>query len=142
MLRRFLQSPSDLPCSAPPWGTLAAVEMTDGKIRWQVPLGTMQDFGGHHASPVPPGSISLGGPIATAGGLIFIAGTTDSAIRAFDVETGKELWKWQLPASGNATPMTYRLGATGKQYLVIAAGGHPKITEESLSDALVAFTLP
>jgi quinoprotein glucose dehydrogenase len=142
MLRRFLQSPSDLPCSAPPWGTLAAVDMTDGKIRWQVPLGTMQDFGGAHASPVPPGSISLGGPIATAGGLIFIAGTTDSAIRAFNVETGKELWKWQLPASGNATPMTYRLGAAGKQYLVIAAGGHPKITEESLSDALVAFTLP
>jgi quinoprotein glucose dehydrogenase len=142
MLRRFLQSPSDLPCSAPPWGTLAAVEMTNGKIRWQVPLGTMQDFGGQHGSPVPPGSISLGGPIVTAGGLIFIAGTADSAIRAFDVETGKELWKWQLPASGNATPMTYRLGATGKQYLVIAAGGHPKITEESLSDALVAFTLP
>jgi len=142
MLRRFLQSPSDLPCSPPPWGTLAAVDMTGGKIRWQVPLGTMQDFGGAHASPVPPGSISLGGPIATAGGLIFIAGTADSAIRAFDVETGKELWKWQLPASGNATPMTYRLGATGKQYLVIAAGGHSKITEESLSDALVAFTLP
>src|SRR5579864_3269590 len=142
MLRRFLQSPSDLPCSAPPWGTLAAVDMTEGKIRWQVPLGSMQDFGGAHASPVPPGSISLGGPIVTAGGLIFIAGTTDSAIRGFDVETGKELWKWKLPASGNATPMTYALGANGKQYLVIAAGGHPKITEESLSDALVAFTLP
>ena len=142
MLRRFLQSPSDLPCSAPPWGTLAAVDMTEGKIRWQVPLGSMQDFGGAHASRVPPGSISLGGPIVTAGGLIFIAGTTDSAIRGFDVETGKELWKWKLPASGNATPMTYALGANGKQYLVIAAGGHPKITEESLSDALVAFTLP
>jgi quinoprotein glucose dehydrogenase len=142
ILRRFLQSASDLPCNPPPWGTLAAVDMTNGKIRWQVPLGTMQDFGGAHASPIPPGSISLGGPIATAGGLIFIAGTTDSAIRGFDVETGKELWKWQLPASGNATPMTYLLSSTGKQYLVIAAGGHPKITEESLSDALVAFTLP
>jgi quinoprotein glucose dehydrogenase len=142
MLRRFLQSPSDLPCNAPPWGTLAAVDMTDGKIRWQVPLGTMQEFGGAHASSIPPGSISLGGPIATAGGLVFIAGTTDSAIRGFDVETGKELWRWQLPASGNATPMTYRLGSNGKQYVVIAAGGHPKITEESLSDALVAFTLP
>ncbi len=142
ILRRFLQSASDLPCNPPPWGTLAAVDMTNGKIRWQVPLGTMQDFGGAHASPIPPGSISLGGPIATAGGLVFIAGTTDSAIRGFDVETGKELWKWQLPASGNATPMTYLLSSTGKQYLVIAAGGHPKITEESLSDALVAFTLP
>jgi len=74
--------------------------------------------------------------------VVFIAGTTDSYIRGFDVETGKELWKAQLPASANATPMTYRLGANGKQYLVIAAGGHPKLTEEKLADALVAFTLP
>jgi quinoprotein glucose dehydrogenase len=142
LYRRFLQSPSDLPCSAPPWGVLTAVDMTEGKIRWQVPLGSMQDFGGTHKHQIPPGSISLGGPIVTAGGLVFIAGTTDSYIRGFDVETGKELWKAQLPASANATPMTYRLGANGKQYLVIAAGGHPKITEEKLSDALVAFTLP
>jgi quinoprotein glucose dehydrogenase len=141
LFRRFLQSPSDLPCTAPPWGMLTAVDMAEGKIRWQVPLGSMQDFGGKHP-PVPPGSISLGGPIVTAGGLVFIAGTLDPFIRAFDVETGKELWKAQLPASGNATPMTYRLGSNGKQYLVIAAGGHPKITEESLGDALIAFTLP
>lgn len=142
LFRRFLQSPSDLPCSAPPWGLLTAVDMTEGKIRWQVPLGSMQDFGGSHAQQIPAGSISLGGPIITAGGVVFIAGTTDSFIRGFDVETGKELWKAQLPASGNATPMTYRLAANDKQYLVIAAGGHPKITEESLSDAIVAFTLP
>ena len=141
LFRRFLQSPSDMPCNAPPWGTLAAVDMTEGKIRWQVPLGSMQDFGGKQP-PTPPGSISLGGPILTAGGLAFIAGTFDPYLRAFDIETGKELWKVQLPASGNATPMTYRLAANGKQYVVIAAGGHPKITEESLSDALVAFTLP
>jgi len=141
MIRRFLQSPSDLPCTSPPWGTLAAVDMTEGKIRWQVPLGSMQDFGGAHDS-IPPGSISLGGPIATAGGLIFIAGTTDPYIRAFDVENGKELWKARLPAGGNATPITYRFNSAGKQYLVIAAGGHPKIPEEPLGDALVAFTLP
>jgi quinoprotein glucose dehydrogenase len=140
MIRRFLQSPSDLPCTAPPWGTLAAVDMNAGKIRWQVPLGSMQNFGGPH-DPVPPGSISLGGPIVTAGGLIFIAGTTDPYIRAFDVENGKELWKARLPASGNATPITY-VSSTGKQYLVIAAGGHPKISEEELGDALLAFTLP
>ena len=72
----------------------------------------------------------------------FNAGTFDPFLRAFDIETGKELWKAQLPAGGHATPMTYRLGANGKQYVLIAAGGHPKITEESLSDALVAFTLP
>jgi quinoprotein glucose dehydrogenase len=142
LYRRFLQSPSDLPCSAPPWGTLAAVDMTKGEIRWQIPLGSMQEFGGPHAQQIPAGSISLGGPIITAGGIVFIAGTTDSFIRGFDVETGKELWKAQLPASANATPMTYRLGTNGKQYLVVAAGGHPKITEEVLGDSLVAFTLP
>jgi quinoprotein glucose dehydrogenase len=141
LFRRFLQSPSDLPCAAPPWGQLTAVDMVEGKIRWQVPLGSMQGFGGAHGS-VPPGSISLGGPIVTAGGIVFIAGTTDSYIRGFDVETGKELWKAQLPAGANATPMTYRLRSGGKQYLVIAAGGHPKIAEEQMGDALVAFTLP
>lgn len=141
LFRRFLQSPSDLPCTAPPWGLLTAVDMIEGKIRWQIPLGSMQDFGGKQP-PVPPGSISLGGPIVTVGGLVFIAGTFDPYIRAFDIETGKELWKAELPVRGHATPMTYRLGKNGKQYLVIAAGGHPKITEESLGDALVAFILP
>lgn len=142
MARRFLQSPSNLPCSLPPWGLLTAVDMNEGKIRWQVPLGSMQDFGGAHAQQMPPGSISLGGPIITAGGVVFIAGTTDSYIRGFDIESGKELWKAQLPAGANATPMTYRLGNDGKQYLVIAAGGHAKISEEKLGDALIAFTLP
>ena len=139
MLRRFLQSPSDLPCGAPPWGTLTAVDMTKGTIRWQVPLGSMQDFGGKHDS-VPAGSISLGGPITTEGGLVFIAGTTDPHIRAFNIETGEEVWKAGLPFSGNATPVTYEAG--GKQYVVIAAGGHQGITEEPLGDAVVAFALP
>jgi quinoprotein glucose dehydrogenase len=142
LYRRFLLSPAGLPCSAPPWGLLTAIDMAEGKIRWQVPLGSMQDFGGERKQQIPPGSVSLGGPIVTAGGLAFIAGTTDSHIRAFDVETGKELWKAQLPAGANATPMTYRLNSNGKQYLLIAAGGHPKITEEKLGDALVAFALP
>jgi quinoprotein glucose dehydrogenase len=139
MLRRFLQSPSDLPCAAPPWGTLTAVDMAAGTIRWQIPLGSMQNFGGAHG-PVPPGSISLGGPITTESGLVFIAGTTDSRIRAFDVKTGEELWSGALPADGNATPMTYKI--KGKQYLVIAAGGHQAIAEEPLGDAVVAFALP
>ena len=142
LYRRFIQSPSDLPCSPPPWGYLTAVDMTEGTIRWQVPLGSMQDFGGSHAQQIPSGSISLGGPIVTAGGLVFISGTTDGYLRAFATETGKELWKAQLPACGNATPMTYRFGSAGKQYLVIASGGHPKLTEEKLGDSLVAFTLP
>jgi quinoprotein glucose dehydrogenase len=141
LFRRFLQSPSDMPCIAPPWGKLIAVDMSEGKIRWEVPLGSMQDFGGKQPT-VPAGSISLGGPIVTAGGLVFIAGTVDPYLRAFDVESGKELWKAQLPSSGHATPMTYRLGSNGKQYVVIAAGGHPKITEETVGDTLVAFVLP
>ena len=138
MLRRFLQSPSDLPCGAPPWGTLTAVDMAKGTIRWQVPFGSMQNFGGAHGS-VPPGSISLGGPITTEGGLVFIAGAADSRIRAFNIETGEELWSAVLPAAGNATPMTYEM--YGKQYLVIAAGGHQGIRETSLGDAVVAFAL-
>jgi quinoprotein glucose dehydrogenase len=115
--------------------------MNEGKIRWQVPLGSLQDFGGAHPQQIPPGAISLGGPIVTAGGLVFIAGTPDGFLRAFDTETGKELWKSQLPAPANATPMTYR-SSNGKQYVVIASGGHAKISEEKLGDALVAFTLP
>jgi quinoprotein glucose dehydrogenase len=139
MVRRFLQSPSDLPCNPPPWGTLVAVDLAKGTIRWQVPLGSMQNFGGAHGV-IPDGSISLGGPIVTASGLVFIAGTTDPHIRAFDIQSGKELWKAELPASGNAMPMTYEIH--GKQYLVIAAGGSKAIPEDPQSDAIVAFALP
>jgi quinoprotein glucose dehydrogenase len=99
----------------------------------------MKDFGGAHGS-VAVGSISPGGPITTKGGLVFIAGTTDSHIRAFNVETGEEPWIAALPATGNATPMTYEVN--NKQYLVIAAGGHQGIREESLGDSVVAFALP
>lgn len=137
MFRRPLLSPkTHLPCNPPPWGTLSAVDMAEGKIRWQVPLGSFSPA----IAAVPKGALSLGGPIVTAGGLAFIAGTYDPFIRAFDVETGKELWKAQLPATGHAMPMTYQL--SGKQYVVIAAGGHAKIDEEPQSDALVAFALP
>jgi membrane-bound PQQ-dependent dehydrogenase (glucose/quinate/shikimate family) len=139
LFRRFIQSPSDMPCVAPPWGSLIAVDMNVGKILWKVPLGSMQDFG-RKQPPIPSGSITLGGPIATAGGLVFIGGTFDPYFRAFDIETGKELWKAELPDSGHATPMTFALN--GKQYVVIAAGGHDKISEETPGDALVAFTLP
>jgi quinoprotein glucose dehydrogenase len=139
MYRRFLQASSDLPCSPPPWGMLSAIDMNEGTIKWQIPLGAMQYFGGGH-SGIPPGSIGFGGPVLTASGLAFIAGTFDPYIRAFDTESGKELWEAQLPASGNATPMTYSMH--GKQYMVIAAGGHPKITEEAPSDTLISFSLP
>jgi quinoprotein glucose dehydrogenase len=121
----------------PPWGLLTAVDLDKGAIRWQLPLGSFAP--GNPA--VPPGTVSLGGPIVTAGGLVFMAGTFDPYLRAFDVETGKELWKAQLPASGHATAMTYRARG-GKQYVVIAAGGHWKIDGEKLGDSLVAFALP
>ena len=139
MFRNPLLSPKlHLPCGPPPWGTLAAVDMNAGKIRWQVPLGSfnLENPG------VLPGALSLGGPIVTASGLVFIGGTYDPYIRAFDIESGKELWKARLPAAGHATPMTYLLSSNGKQYLVIAAGGHAKIEEQPLGDSLVAFTLP
>jgi quinoprotein glucose dehydrogenase len=139
MFRRFLQGPSELPCNHAPWGVLTAIDLDAGTIKWQVPLGSLQGFGGSTAR-VPPGSISLGGPIVTAGGIVFIAGTVDPFLRAFDVETGRELWRGGLPWSGHATPMTYAIGA--RQFVVIAAGGHPKITEEPLGDSLVAFALP
>ncbi len=140
MFRTFLVDKAHhLPCTPPPWGTLAAVDMAQGTIRWQVPLGSFAP----NKPVVPLGAMSLGGPIVTAGGLVFIAGTVvDPAIRAFDVETGKEIWKFDLPTSGAATPMTYQVRPNGKQYLVIAAGGHAKVTEEKQTDEVVAFTLP
>lgn len=86
-------------------------------------------------------SRDMGGPIVTAGGLIFIAAATDDYLRAFDLDTGEELWKAALPAGGQATPMTYRLEATGKQYVVIAAGGHGGLGT-TRGDHVVAFALP
>ena len=143
LFRRFIQAPSGLPCTPPPWGLLTAVDLSTGALRWQVPLGSLSGFGGASSASIPPasGSFSLGGPIITAGGLVFIAGTFDPFLRALDVETGRELWKGDLPVSGHATPMTYRLRPDGPQFVVIAAGGHAKIAEERVGDALVAFTL-
>jgi quinoprotein glucose dehydrogenase len=140
LFRRYLQAPSGLPCSGPPWGSLIALDLNAQALKWQAPLGSLSLLAPNTKS-VPPGSISLGGPIITAGGVVFIAGTMDPFLRAFDVDSGRELWKGSLPASGHATPMTYRT-ASGRQFVVIAAGGHAKFTEEQGGDALVAFALP
>ena len=130
--RTLLTSIFGVPCNAPPWGTLAAVDLAAGKIRWQVPLGTMA-MGLIHGLP------NLGGPIVTASGIVFIAAATDNKLRAFDVETGKELWQAVLPAGGQATPMTYVVA--GRQFVVIAAGGHARLGAK-LGDAVAAFALP
>jgi quinoprotein glucose dehydrogenase len=136
LYRSFLFSPSKAPCNVPPWGTTEAVDLYTGEKLWDVPLGAMLP-GNTDAEP-PTGSINLGGPIVTAGGLVFTSAAMDLALRAFDIETGKELWKYLLPAGGQATPMTYSSG--GKQYVVIAAGGHGKLGTKQ-GDYVLAFAL-
>ncbi|WP_049623007.1 pyrroloquinoline quinone-dependent dehydrogenase [Frateuria defendens] len=139
MFRRPLLSPAHLPCLPGPWGELVGVDLAEGRIRWHVPLGSMQGFA-PGVKDMPPGSPSLGGPIVTAGGLAFIAGTIDPYLRAFDLDNGQLLWQARLPTSGHATPMTYAW--QGRQYVVIAAGGSAKITEEAQGDAIIAYALP
>jgi quinoprotein glucose dehydrogenase len=132
MFRTPLLSPSGLPCNAPPWGTLAAVDLFEGRKVWDVPLGSL-------IPGMKTGTTTLGGPMVTAGGIVFTAAAMDNYLRAFDSETGKEIWAYQLPAGGQATPMTYSVG--GKQYVVIAAGGHGKLGTKQ-GDYVIAFTLP
>ncbi len=146
MRRAPLLSPSGTPCNPPPWGTLVAVDLFSGRTAWDVPLGSVVsgDFKRllvrlFRPALLDSGSPNLGGPIATAGGLVFTAASMDNHLRAFDSDTGRALWKYELPAGGQATPMTYRVD--GRQYLVIAAGGHGKLGTK-LGDYVVAFALP
>jgi quinoprotein glucose dehydrogenase len=127
MRRRILLMPDHVPCTPQPWGSLVAVSMKTGQIVWDVPLGNDGK-----------GSPNLGGPIVTAGGLVFVAGTIEPKLRALDIETGKELWAGDLPAGGRATPMTYR-ARDGRQYVVVSSGGADEWGE---GDAVVAFALP
>lgn len=141
MRREPLLSPWGLPCTAPPWGTLVSVDLRENRINWQVPLGSTEHLAPRFVPVRNFGTPNLGGPIVTAGDLVFVAGTMDQYIRAFDVETGRELWKHPLPAGGQATPMTYRAGRDERQYVVIAAGGHGPLGVPR-GDYVVAFALP
>ena len=134
-----IMSPFGIPCSAPPWATLAAVDLESGEILWQKPLGTLEGMAPWPFFHLIDGGMEMGGPMVTATGLTFIAATSDGYIRAFDTINGDELWAYKLPTSGNAVPMSYSY--KGEQYVLIAAGGHFTSPLPS-GDHLVAFKLP
>ena len=137
--RRPFLSPFGAPCSRPPWGQLTAIDMSTGKHKWQIPLGSTRDL-----APWPlwfeMGVPNTGGSLMTASGITFIGASTDSYFHAFDSKTGELLWKDRLPAGGNATPMTYRLATDEKQYIIIAAGGNAHLGSK-MGDAIVAYAL-
>ncbi|TWG99350.1 quinoprotein glucose dehydrogenase [Mesorhizobium sp. J18] len=132
-------SPIGLPCQQPPWGYVAAADLTTGDIVYQRVNGTVRDL-----SPLPlpfkMGVPGIGGPIITKGGLAFLSGSLDYYVRAYDLKTGEVLWQDRLPAGGQATPSTYQ-GADGRQYLVVVAGGHGS-TGTKPGDAIIAYALP
>jgi quinoprotein glucose dehydrogenase len=135
---RFKDNASDMPCSQPPWGELVAVNVNTGDIAWKVPLGITETL--------PPdkqktGRGGIGGPIATAGGLVFVGATDDNRFRAFDAKTGKELWSYKLDAAAGSVPSTYE-GKDGRQYVVVNATGNPFAAEPATSDTITAFALP
>ena len=138
MTRAVLASSLELPCTPPPWGMLVAVDAAKGEIVWRKVLGDTRDLAPMGLA-VKTGTPNLGGPIVTAGGVIFIAASFDSQFRAFDVETGKVLWSDTLPASGQATPMTYVW--KGRQYVVIASGGYGNF-DSPMGDYVTAYALP
>jgi quinoprotein glucose dehydrogenase len=135
--RKFLD-PDGYPAVAPPWGTLSAIDLTTGKYAWQIPLGEYPELAKQGITNT--GSESYGGPIVTAGGVVFIGATIyDHKFRAFDSKTGALLWETLLPFSGCATPSTYMID--GRQYVVIAASG-ARDPKGPAGGAYVAFALP
>ncbi|MBV9301848.1 MAG: pyrroloquinoline quinone-dependent dehydrogenase [Acidobacteriaceae bacterium] len=131
MYREWLITPQRTLCNKPPWGAMVAFDLNTGKRKWETPLGTM-------IPSMQTGTPNLGGPMLTAGGLVFSAAAMDTYLRAFDAQTGHEVWKAELPASAQSTPMTYRLD--DKQYVIICAGGHGKLGSK-MGDSVVAFAL-
>ena len=135
----FFTDANGYPCQRPPWGSLYAVDLSSGDIRWRATLGEFDEL---KARGIPKtGAPNIGGTIVTDGGLVFVAATNDRKFRAFDRDTGEELWTASLPASGFATPATYLGPKSGRQFVVIAAGGGNKY-DKVFSGKIVAFALP
>ncbi|UJD94651.1 glucose/quinate/shikimate family membrane-bound PQQ-dependent dehydrogenase [Lelliottia amnigena] len=142
MRERFL-SPLGIPCQKPPFGTMSAVDLKSGKLVWQVPVGTVEDTGPlgiRMHMPIPIGMPTLGASLSTQSGLLFFAGTQDFYLRAFDTATGKEIWKDRLPVGSQSGPMTYVSPKTGKQYIIINAGGARQSPDRG--DYIIAYALP
>ena len=135
-------SPLGLPCQKPPYGTVSAIDQRTGKLRWQVPAGTVQYGRGRLklSLPFPIGLPTLGPSLVTSGGVLFFAGTQDPFLRAYDTSTGRELWKGRLPLASQGGPITYVSPRTGRQYVVVTAGGAAASFDRG--DYLVAFALP
>jgi quinoprotein glucose dehydrogenase len=140
MRRNMITTPKGLPCTPPPFGELVGVNLATGKLAWRVPLGDLVGLKPELASllKTPMGTPNLGGPIVTASGIAFIGASMDPAFRAFDIETGRELWKGKIPGGARATPMTFQTSPNGKQYVVIAVGGNE---DWGRGDYVVAFAL-
>jgi quinoprotein glucose dehydrogenase len=135
---RFSDRDRKLMCQQPPWGVLTAINVNSGEIVWRSTLGVSDNVPPEVSKTGRPG---VGGPIVTAGGLVFIAATDDARFRAFNARTGEEIWTTKLAASGHATPMTYQ-GRAGRQYVVIVATGGSFLDSPVASDSVVAFALP
>jgi quinoprotein glucose dehydrogenase len=127
-----------MPCQQPPWAQLTAVDVNTGEFAWRVPLGLTESLPAGRQNTGRPGN---GGPIATAGGLVFIGVTDDARFRAFDAKSGKELWAAKLPAAATSVPSTY-LGKDGRQYVVVTATGAGLLGMPLSGDSVVAFALP
>jgi quinoprotein glucose dehydrogenase len=140
VMRRNMVTPNDVPCTPPPFGALVGVDLATGSLAWSVPLGDPAALKPELAAlfKTPLGTPNLGGPIVTASGIAFIGASMDHALRAFDVETGRELWKGAIPGGARATPMTFQVASSRTQYVVIAVGGNE---DWGRGDYLVAFAI-
>ncbi|MFF7710258.1 membrane-bound PQQ-dependent dehydrogenase, glucose/quinate/shikimate family [Pseudomonas sp. NPDC007930] len=143
--RSMFMSPLGVPCFKPPYGSMTAIDLTNGKTRWQVPMGSIQDAPVHGVVPgvyMPIGMPTMGGPLVTKAGLTFFHGTLDYYMRALDNDTGKELWRGRLPVGGQGAPMSY-VGKDGKQYIVVTVGGATRTgTNDNRGDYVIAYALP